>query len=88
MPEHEIDLAEILNETDQNKKFNALIAIAYDNRTMLKDCKDTIANLPCQTEECLVGYSKKHMAINWSGIAAAIGIGIGSFIYTIFHGNH
>ena len=65
----ELKLQELLDETDTNKKFNALISIAYDNRIILHGHTAALIKL----EECTNAYGKKDRAINYgSAVGAAI----------------
>ena len=63
----EIKLQELLDETDTNKKFNALISIAYDNRIILHGHTAALIKL----EECSNAYGRRDKAINYGSAVGA-----------------
>jgi hypothetical protein len=64
----DIKLQELLDETDPNKKINALIAIGYDNRLILIGHTAALQKL----EECNNAYGKKDKLINYGSAAGAV----------------
>ncbi len=90
--ENEMNLSDIINEHDIEKKLNSLAIVAYKNHEGIKKCREefgkTYKSLPCVTEgKCNTGYGRRDKLINWAGIGTAIGAGVGAFIYALFNRN-